>query len=887
MKELFFWKVWSPSERRTTLAALIIICLSLLFFIIKSLDPLSNVIRWNVLSELSDITSVVDILHIGQWQYGISTPSQLITESFVASVMETDLLTVRVFWVFALTGLSFMLAALTTMPRFWYLAGMILFILLLGFARLETLGVFGEGSRTLFLLTVILYGGLSYYFQAFRPDLGISSRIAGMLGVSAFLAGLTFSISSTPFPALTAISYSLPFWLLLTILFLIVIATEIMALLVWISTAEAGKQGKSGLINFLVVSVLYLLSLTLMYLKNTRQIDWDLTLIGPAYYAVAAAVAGLWGFRKRADATAGLLPFRTTGLWLYLGLFIISAAFAGFVSGTANDPLQEVLEDVVVQGQLGMSLLFLFYILVNFYPLFIQGLAVHKVLYKPLRFGLTQTRLFGVVAVITLFSIQRLLPLNQGIAGYFNGLGDLYTTTGEFALAEQYYKMAVQQEFQNHKSNYSLASLALKQGDNNAAAYYFRQSLLKNPSAQAYAGLGSILIQENLFFDAVYSLQEGIRKFPASGELLNNLGMLYAKTNVADSAYYYLERAEHNTKRDEIPATNLLAILAKSTDTRLLDSLSAHLDQKKYLSWQSNWLAVQNLRQSFSKQPFQSESVPSDSLLSVSSLAYLRNYAANQARLDSFPAYLLPKLAVINPLLSQDLSLSALYPEFYSGNKLKAIETLSAWAGEEGEESELYHKILGHWFLQLGLYEKAIEHLSVVEGIEGTLGMAVANALSGNQAIAVVLLDKLQEKESAATIGQLKETLFSGAKPRSLSDSLALIVQKSPSDKNFENAVRANPFDAAIVSSASEWYRKKKQTTKAYQMVLVALRYNEYAPALWEQYAYLSLEQGLTEQADSGEAKVKQYALPAGYQRFMNRYQPMRALIEKQRAEFQ
>ena len=70
-------------------------------------------------------------------------------------------------------------------------------------------------------------------------------------------------------------------------------------------------------------------------------------------------------------------------------------------------------------------------------------------------------------------------------------------------------------------------------------------------------------------------------------------------------------------------------------------------------------------------------------------------------------------------------------------------------------------------------------------------------------------------------------------------------------------------------------------------MVLTAIRFNEFAPELWEQYAYLSLEQGLTEQAESGEAKVKQYALPAGYQQFMNRYQPMRALIEKQRAEFQ
>ena len=885
MKELFFWKVWSPSERRTTVAALTIILLSIIFFVFKSLDPLANVIRWNVLSEVAEIPTVIDFLRIDQWQYGVTVPSQLVTENFIASVMETDMLTVQLFWLFALLGLSILVAALTTLPRFWYLAAMILFILLLAFARPETLGVFGEGSRTLFLLTVILYGGLSYYFHAFRPDLGISIRIAGMLAVSAALAVLVSFASPLPFPALAAISYSLPFWLLLTTLFLLVISTEIMALLVWISTTGSGKTGKSGFVNFLVISILYLLLLTLIYLRNTKQIDWNLTLIGPAYLAFAAAIIGIWGFRKRADSTGGLMPFRTTGFWLYMGLFMIAIAFAAFVSGTANDPLMEVLEDVVVQGQLGMSILFLFYILVNFYPLFKQGLPVHKVLYKPMRFGLTQTRLFGFAAVILFFSMQRLLPVNQGIAGYFNGLGDLYSKTGEFTLAEQYYKLALQQEFQNHKSNYALASLALKQGDNNAAAYYFRQSLLKKPSAQAYAGLGSILVQENLFFDAVASLQEGIRAFPENGELLNNLGMLYAKTNVADSAYYYLERAEKATKLEEVPATNLLAILAKNADSRLLDSLSSEIDEKNYISWQANWLAVQNLRQNFTKRDFQSSVIPADSLLSVSAFAYLQNYTTNQARQDSLPAMLLPKLAAKNPLLSQDLSFASLYPEFYSGTKLRAIDILSAWAEEDGDKKQQYRKVLGNWFLQLGLYEQAIQQLSLVEGIEGTLGMAVANALSDKQAVAVILLEKIQGQETA--IEQLKKTLFSGARPKMKADSLFGVASGSPSDKNFDLAVRENPFDAKIVAGASEWYRRKKQTKKAYDMVLTAIRFNEFAPELWEQYAYLSLEQGLTEQAESGEAKVKQYALPAGYQQFMNRYQPMRALIEKQRAEFQ
>lgn len=865
---------------------MLVLILGIAFLAWQCIDPLENVVRWNVVSELSETTAVVDVLQLGQWQYGISTPAHLVTESFMASVMEINPLTVYLFWVGALIGLSMVLAALSTLSRFWYLAGMVLFILFLAFSRLETLSVFGAENRSLFLLATVLYGGVSYYFHAFRPDLGISMRMAGLSAVSALLALLVAFGSASPVPGLTAAVYSFPLWLVVTSLFLLISATEIMAGLVWLSTSGQGGKGRPGLVQFVVISTLYLLLLLLLFLQNTRRIDWNVTLISPFYLALAAGLLGIWGFRRRADSTQGVIPFRSGGFWLYMGLFIAAVSFGGLMAGMANDPVLETLEDVTVQGQLAMSVLFLFYILVNFYEIFQQKLAVYKVLYKPMRFGLTQTRLFGFAGVVVLFSTQKLLPVNQAIAGYFNGLGDLHTRTEEFTLAEQYYKLALQQEFQNHKSNYALASLALKQGDRNAGAYYFRQALLKNPSPQAYAGLSGILTQENLFFDAVYSLQEGIRRFPRNGELLNNLGMLYSKTNVADSAYYYLGRAESNATRPEIPATNLLAILAKSTDAGLLDSLAAQTDQRDYLSWQANWLAVQNLRQNFTRANYQTDAVPADSLLSVSAFAYLLNYSTNQARFDTLPTRLLPKVAMKNPVLSQDLSLAALYPEFYSGDKLKALEVLSAWASEEGENRNLYRKILGHWLLQLGLYDKATEALSEVEGVEGTIGMAVANALSDKKEVAVVLLDKIQEPGQRAAIEQLKQTLFSGIKPKTPADSLFAIVSKSPSAAQLEQAVRANPFDPRIVSAASEFYRSKKQGKRAYDLVINALRYNEYAPELWQQYTYLSLEQGLLGQAAEGEEKVRQYALPADYQRFLARYQPRRALIEKQRAEF-
>ena len=268
-------------------------------------------------------------------------------------------------------------------------------------------------------------------------------------------------------------------------------------------------------------------------------------------------------------------------------------------------------------------------------------------------------------------------------------------------------------------------------------------------------------------------------------------------------------------------------------------------------------------------------------------MAYLVNYARNQASEDNAPATFLPKLANKNQLLSEDLSLAALYPEFYSGDKLKAIETLSVWAEQGGENNKLYQKVLGHWLLQVGLYELAIKHLGNVDGIEGTLGQAVGYALSGQQAIGGLLLERMQEKEPNAALQKLQNSLMSIKPPKTKADSLFALAQKSATDKGYESAVQANPFNAKIVSAAASYFRQKKQIPKAYKIVLDALKFNDRAALLWEEYTILSLHQGLTGQADEGEAQVKELSSPADYQAFVTRYQPMRALIEKQRAEFQ
>lgn len=886
MKQLFFWKSWPSVEQKTAITALITLLLALVFFVIKIINPLENAVRWDVLTQLEDLPVLVDALRLDNWQFGISIPSHLVSEQFVASAMEVDFLALRLFLFLGLAGFSLVMAGLTALPRFWYLTCMVVFILVMAVSRTEMLGVFGEDSKALLFILLAGYLGVSYYFHAFKADVNITFRWLSFLaisGLAALLIGFGSEVSNAD---LTVVAYSFPFWLLLTTIFLLLCATEITAKLIWLSTSGKTGANKNSYVNFLIVSVLYLLSLLLIFLKNTNRLEWEATFVNPVLLGLLAGLLGLTGFQARCESTEGVVPFRESGFGIYLGLFIVSAAFVGFSASVANDPVLEVVEDLVVTSQLAMSVVFVFYVTANFYPLFRQGLPVHKVLYKPLKFGLTKARLFGFTGVVALLSMEGLLPVYQAVAGYFNGLGDLYTVRKEYVLAEQYYKMALQQEFQNHKSNYALASLAQRQGDPTATAYYFKQATLKQPSPQAYVGLSGILMSESMFFDAMFSLREGLRKFPNSGELLNNLGILYAQTNVADSAYYYLQIAEHSTSRDEVPATNLLTILAKSTNTALLDSLTQNTAQRDYLSWQANWMTVRNLRKVFTPIPFNKEAVRPDSLLNVSGLAYLVNYSFNQAKHDSYPATLLPRLTNKNPFLSDDLLLASLYSQFYSGNKLAALDAMATLAEESTKNQQLYKKIYGHWLLQLGLYDQAIDQFSMVKGTEGELGLVLANALSGKREIAGILLGNLEKEEGNPSMKAFRKALSGELKVVSPSDSLLAIARKTGKEADFFAVVKANPVDPKGVAAATDFLTQKKKIKEAYQLVVNALRFNDRSDKLWARYAMLSLDQGLVAQAEEGKEKVGEFALPADYQSFLGGYQSRLALIEKEREAF-
>ncbi|GAB3771361.1 hypothetical protein GCM10028818_10070 [Spirosoma horti] len=777
MSSLFFWKDWGRSYRLTYLFSFIVFIFSIVALAVSWAKGLTNVVHWDVLSELNEVPITFHRFSDGLLDYAVDGKAYAVSEQFVPSGMQVRPGVATVFMVGICLSFVLLMSAITRFSRVRYLISMAVLILGLAFFRWEMLEIPGLGSNYLFLLLTFIFGSVSYYFHAFRPDRTIISRLGVFALLTALIAGILGAFSPVKFPALVIVSYGMPVLLVFSIEFIFFIATEIIAGLVWLTSAgrsdataaASGQRRVLGMNNFLFISFLYLINLVLIWLKNTKSIDWDVLAISPFVLYLISVTLGLWGFRRLIEQQEAF-SFRDAGAYLYLGTALLTTLTMGYAFATANDPLVEMFEDVIVYTHLAMGVAFVAYILINFWPIFQQNLPVYRILYKPKRLELSLFRVVGVFGVVVLVASGGAIAFRQSIAGYYNGLGDLYTAANEPRSANAFYQLALEQEFQNHKSNYAMASLALSQNNQTAAAFFFQQALLKQPNPQDYVGLSQTYLQTNLFFEAVKALQRGIRAFPKSGELRNNLGFLYARTSVADSAYYYLKSATTQADRDEVPEANLLAFYARNPQVIAADSTI--LSDKKdlaYESYQANAFALQLISPTANNQPLKPAWLSSELAkqgLSVGRFASLYNYTLAEQNPDSSVTGKLQRLAEdpVNQDFTDDLLLARAVGEYKRHNQSVAFSLLSQLAENDQRNGAAYRSITGLWMLEQGLYHQAAETFGANSDTTSIYYRAVAYTKANDPALAQSFWEIAAKNDSA--VAALKQVLYQERKPQ-------------------------------------------------------------------------------------------------------------------------
>lgn len=764
--------------RLTYLFSLITLLISLVLFAIAWAGGLGNVIHWDVLSELNELPVPFHTFSDGLLDYSVDGKAYAVSEQFVASGMQVRPVVATAFLTGICLAFVLLMSAITRFDRIRYLVSMAILILGLAFFRWEMLEVPGLGGSYLFLLLTFLFGSVSYYFHAFRPDYPIVTRLSVFGLLTVIVAAILGALSPVKFPALVAVSYGIPVLMVFSIGFIFFIAAEIIAGLVWLTSVgrvdenelPTAQRRTLGIRNFLFISLLYLLNLLLIWLKNTKSIDWDVLAISPFILYTISVALGIWGFRRLTEQQESF-SFHDAGAYLYAGLALLTTFTITYAFATANDPLVEMFEDVIVYTHLAMGVFFALYTLINFWPIYEQNLPVYRVLYKPKRLELSLFRVAGVFGVVVLVASGGLITYRQSIAGYFNGLGDLYTATNEPQSANAFYQLALGQEFQNHKSNYALASLALAQNDRVTAAFYFQQALLKQPSPQDYAGLSQMYLQTDLFFEAIKALQRGIRAFPTSGELQNNLGYLYARTSVADSAYYYLKSATAYAGQTDVPKSNLLALYARNPKILAADStLVTRTDESPYESYQANALALRLTTGSDTTQPAQPVWLASELAqqgLSVGRFASLYNYTLARQDVDTLVRNVLQRLPLnpVNQDFTDDLLLARAVAEYKAHNHPTAFGLMSQLAEGDEQNGSAYRSITGLWLMEQGLYQKAAETFGYNSDTTSIYYRAIALTKANDPALAQSLWEAAAKNDSA--VSALAQVLYQQRKPKS------------------------------------------------------------------------------------------------------------------------
>ncbi|HEX8549074.1 MAG TPA: hypothetical protein VF691_19060, partial [Cytophagaceae bacterium] len=493
MKDFFFWSRWSKTNRLLYLSILSLAAVSILFYAVSGLRGLGNVIEWSTQKNLSPFSLKIDEFTKGPISYKVEVETYLINETFKASEIKINQSPAILHLLLVFSSLCLLLTILSFLKRSWYIIGMAAFILFIVLLKLELLTVFNFGQEFT-IVVLILVCGLSYYFHAFNENVPFIPRLLSFAGCFAAIAMAISFGSKIEAPFLYLANFGVVGPIVLSLLFIIIIGYEVVGAFLFISTAGKNLEKKNRLLNFTIITFLYFANLILLLLKKKNYIEWDILYLNMFLLLFISFLIGIWGYKKRSITFRDTLPFSPYGALFYLSLAILTFSTIAYSFATGNDPLTECFEYSILYSHLCLGFIFFCYVGFNFMHLFNKNLSIYEVVYQPMRMPLFMVRGVGCAAILALFLYSNSFPFYLGLAGYYNGCGDVYTYNNDLLMAKQYYRSGVQFEFQNHRSNYSLASLADLENNKEVAQEYYTATLFKNPSEYSVVNLSNFYL---------------------------------------------------------------------------------------------------------------------------------------------------------------------------------------------------------------------------------------------------------------------------------------------------------------------------------------------------------------------------------------------------------
>jgi len=656
------------------------------------------VIQWQTISKITTMPLLLDSWRFASIPMDLTVDQYLINQIFEGSdLLFSSWPALLLLFVLA-ACLTLGLSLATDLNRFWFLVSQVVFIFIMAGFKLEQLLLFNRTDKAALILAFLLYLPASYYFHAIRKQTAIPTRLTVFTILTIIFGVLIHTYSGVSHPFLYLIGYGIPIPMALTVIFILFTGHEMIYGFLALITRSNTPKSSNSFFHFFALSLIYLGNVLLLYLRNTRRIEWDFYYLDAFWLLIVVSIIGLWSLRQRGDLFRNIMPVEPHAILGYVALAVISFTTIGYFFSTANDPAIEALEDAIAFSQLCIGFVFLLYVLFNFRSVLIANLKVYKVVYKPQKMPFFSMRLGGFIGVLGLFLLSNQYPLDQAITAYYNGIGDLHRVDDKPLLAKEYYKLAAVYAKTNHRSNYAIASMAKENRKPKDALTYFKQSIIKQPTPFAFVNTAGSYEGQGSFFEALFTLKDGLEKFPGDPHISNNLSALYAKTGLLDSAFYFLDNSSNDIEVVKAVQTNQLALLVRTQVEWPLDSIFQN-SHHQYPEVGSNLILMAN---SQNRELTEELIPPMDTLLNPITYAWWYNYNLNKRYLfDSTQFSYIKKVLGIpeNQLYSDNLDFSRSIRLYYSGDVRQAFLSLRDLQYRDSDRSGFYNDLLGQWSL--------------------------------------------------------------------------------------------------------------------------------------------------------------------------------------------
>ena len=763
MQSRWYWKKWHKEYQTIGYGVAILFTISFFLLWFNYFVGTDAVIHWIKFHHQQTVETVSHSFQVGNFELSIPIESYLTFEYFNGSGLEPNTFVSYAFVILLVLAGTVLLSVISTFERFWYFVGTGLFILFIVSLRLDVLHLFGLTGKWTTIGALSIYVLVSFYFNSFNSSVSFTKRLVTFLLITTVIGILIYFFAGVPYPFLHLSVSGYVTGMILSVIFMIMIAHEILASFIYLTSQ--GSTSTKSLRHFSIISTIYITNLILTYMHEAGVIKWNFLYINLYLLLSVSVILSLWGYQQREKLYQNITRFNPFGAYFIGCLAVITFSTIAMLLGTANDPALKVIRDFIIFTHLGFGLIFLMYIFSNFIFMLAENVNVYKVLYSPNRMPYFTYRFAGLIITLAfVFYSNWHEYVYNSTSGFYNSLGDLYQVMEKRGLAEAYYQQGRAYGFQNHHSNYEIGFLEGQKNNLELAHHHYQMASGKRPSEFSVVNEGNLYLFEDRYFNAIFSFKGALSTFPDSGPIKNNLGYAYTRIHLMDSSLMMFEQARQQSITKESAEINFFAFVGQEYIPINTDSILKSFNTTS-VGVISNALTVATLQ----KQKFSTtiNPIPAGNL-DLASATLLNNYIVNKVKnLDTTFIHEAYRVASdsINSDYSEALKATLAHAFYHQNNVGKSMQILAELAYLSQTRQGKYNYIMGLWALEQGNPYLAVQCFNYAVEYsykEAKVYSAIALAEAHQYQEAIVASDTLlqSKNESDRAIGQqIKRTL--------------------------------------------------------------------------------------------------------------------------------